>query len=93
MGTPLFQVDAFTDKPFSGNPAAICLLPGPHDGTWMQQVAKEMNLSETAFLYRHRDGYQLLLIKEFFLLLAALFLNLISHFFKITANNLTFSLH
>ena len=59
MGTPLFQVDAFTDKPFSGNPAAICLLPGPHDGTWMQQVAKEMNLSETAFLYRHRDGYQL----------------------------------
>jgi PhzF family phenazine biosynthesis protein len=59
VGTPLFQVDAFTDKPFSGNPAAICLLPGPHDGTWMQQVAKEMNLSETAFLYRHRDGYQL----------------------------------
>jgi len=49
---PLFQVDAFTAEPFAGNPAAVCLLePGEHaDPGWMQRVAAEMNLSETAFL-------------------------------------------
>ena len=48
----LFQVDAFTAEPFAGNPAAVCLLePGAEpDPAWMQQVAAEMNLSETAFL-------------------------------------------
>ncbi len=46
----LFQVDAFTDRPFGGNPAAVCLLNGPHDERWMQALAQEMNLSETAFL-------------------------------------------
>ena len=47
----IFQVDAFTDKKFSGNPAAICLLPKGHEKTdlWMQSVAEEMNLPETAF--------------------------------------------
>jgi len=59
MGLPLFQVDAFTDRPFAGNPAAVCLLNEPGDAAWMQQVAREMNLSETAFLYRQDDGYSL----------------------------------
>lgn len=59
MGTPLFQVDAFTDQPFRGNPAAVCLLAGPADEAWMQQVAAEMNLAETAFLHPVADGFQL----------------------------------
>jgi PhzF family phenazine biosynthesis protein len=59
MGLPLFQVDAFTDRPFAGNPAAICILNEPGDAAWMQQVAREMNLSETAFLSRQDDGYSL----------------------------------
>jgi PhzF family phenazine biosynthesis protein len=59
MGVQIFQVDAFTEKPFSGNPAAVCILPGPCSPTWMQNVAKEMNLSETAFLYKQEDGFHL----------------------------------
>jgi len=59
MGTEIFQVDAFTDKPFSGNPAAVCILPEPRDEIWMQNVAKEMNLSETAFLSKQHDGFNL----------------------------------
>jgi PhzF family phenazine biosynthesis protein len=59
MGVKIFQVDAFTEKPFRGNPAAICILPGPCDPIWMQNVANEMNLSETAFLYKQEDGYNL----------------------------------
>jgi PhzF family phenazine biosynthesis protein len=55
MAIPIFQVDAFTDRPFAGNPAAVCLLPGARDAGWMQGVAAEMNLSETAFLLQ-RDG-------------------------------------
>lgn len=50
------QVDAFTDAPFTGNPAAVCLLAEPRDAAWMQAVAGEMNLSETAFLRRRPDG-------------------------------------
>ncbi len=50
------QVDAFTAEPFGGNPAAVCLLPEPADEPWMQRVAREMNLSETAFLVRRDDG-------------------------------------
>jgi len=46
----IFQVDAFTDRPFSGNPAAVCLCPGDQDAGWMQAVAAEMALSETAFV-------------------------------------------
>lgn len=45
------QVDAFSDRPFGGNPAAVCVLDGPMDPAWMQAVAREMNLSETAFLF------------------------------------------
>jgi PhzF family phenazine biosynthesis protein len=59
MGTEIFQVDAFTDEPFSGNPAAVCILPEPRDEIWMQNVAKEMNLSETAFLSKQHDGFNL----------------------------------
>lgn len=53
------QVDAFTDRPFAGNPAAVCLLPSARDTAWMQQVALEMNLAETAFLVRRDDGFDL----------------------------------
>jgi PhzF family phenazine biosynthesis protein len=52
----LLQVDAFTDRPFGGNPAAVCVLPEPADADWMQAVAAEMNLPETAFLYPITDG-------------------------------------
>lgn len=47
----LLQIDAFTDEPFAGNPAAVCLLDGPAGGAWMQSLAGEMNLSETAFVH------------------------------------------
>jgi PhzF family phenazine biosynthesis protein len=59
MGLAIVQVDAFTDKPFAGNPAAVCIVPAPRDERWMQDVAREMNLAETAFLHRENDGYQL----------------------------------
>ncbi|KAH9306551.1 hypothetical protein KI387_010955, partial [Taxus chinensis] len=53
-------IDAFTDIPFSGNPAAVCLLVEDKDTEWMHRVAAEFNLSETAFLRRkentHHDG-------------------------------------
>ena len=54
MGTPLFHVDAFTDRPFAGNPAAVCVLSEDRSDDWMQSVARELNLSETAFL--RKDG-------------------------------------
>lgn len=53
------QVDAFTNQPFAGNPAAVCVLTSIQDDGWMQQVAKEMNLSETAFLLPQDKGYNL----------------------------------
>ncbi|MDO8446553.1 MAG: PhzF family phenazine biosynthesis protein [Deltaproteobacteria bacterium] len=59
MGIPIFQVDAFTNRPFSGNPAAVCILSESKDELWMQDVAKEMNLSETAFLKREGEGFNL----------------------------------
>ncbi len=59
MGQEIFQVDAFTDTPFQGNPAAVCVLPQQRDEHWMQDLATEMNLSETAFLVQQDDGYNL----------------------------------
>jgi predicted PhzF superfamily epimerase YddE/YHI9 len=59
MGLALLQIDAFTDRPFAGNPAAVCLLTEPRDAEWMQHVAAEMNLSETAFLSPEADGQRL----------------------------------
>ncbi len=59
MGLRIAQVDAFTSKPFAGNPAAVCVLPEPREAAWMQAVAMEMNLSETAFLVKRADGFDL----------------------------------
>src|SRR5213595_4057891 len=59
MGLRIVQVDAFASRPFSGNPAAVCILPGPRDERWMQDVAREMNLAETAFLHQENGGYRL----------------------------------
>ena len=59
MTLTIYQVDAFSGRPFAGNPAAVCLLPAPRDEVWMQDVAREMNLSETAFLVGREDGYEL----------------------------------
>jgi PhzF family phenazine biosynthesis protein len=59
MGTPMFIVDAFAGTPFTGNPAAVCILDAARDATWMQAVAREMNLSETAFLHRQAEGFAL----------------------------------
>ena len=56
MRQKLFVVDAFTDRAFAGNPAAVCVLAGPRDDGWRQDVAREMNLSETAFLEKRDDG-------------------------------------
>ena len=52
-------IDAFTDRPFSGNPAAVCLLSAPAQPKWMQAVAAEINLSETAFVCRRDDVFDL----------------------------------
>lgn len=59
MNLPIFIVDAFADRAFSGNPAAVCLLNGPVDEDFMARTAAEMNLSETAFLWPEQDGYAL----------------------------------
>ena len=59
MGQTIFQVDAFTNEPFAGNPAGVCVLLGPASDEWMQHVASEMNLSETAFLYSQGDSFNL----------------------------------
>lgn len=58
MRVPLYQVDAFTEVPFRGNPAAVCLLDGARDEAWMRAVAAEMNLSETAFLHPQSGSTQ-----------------------------------
>ncbi len=59
MNIPIFQVDAFTVKPFKGNPAGVCLLEQPRDAAWMQAIATEMRLSETAFLSPKGNDYNL----------------------------------
>ena len=59
MKQKIVQVDAFTAQAFKGNPAAVCVLPSPKDDRWMQSVAKEMNLSETAFLLKQDRNYSL----------------------------------
>ena len=56
MSLTIIQVDAFTARAFEGNPAAVCVLPGPRDERWMQAVAREMNLSDTAFLSARDDA-------------------------------------
>lgn len=59
MSQDLVQVDAFTDRPFAGNPAAVCVLDSPAEPGWMQRIAREMNLSETAFLVERPGGFDL----------------------------------
>jgi PhzF family phenazine biosynthesis protein len=57
MHVRFVQIDAFTSEPFAGNPAAVVVLTTPkNDEAWMQHVAAEMNLAETAFLHRRPDG-------------------------------------
>jgi PhzF family phenazine biosynthesis protein len=55
----IVQIDAFTSRPFTGNPAAVCILREEPPEWWLQDVAREMNLSETAFLAPHEDGFDL----------------------------------
>ena len=59
MSSPIFKVDAFTERPFAGNPAGVCLLERRHSEAWMQGVAAEMNVAETAFLFPTDAGFEL----------------------------------
>ena len=59
VGPPLFHVDAFTDRPFAGNPAAVCVLSAERDDAWLQKVASEMNLAETAYLWSGEPHWRL----------------------------------
>ncbi|MGH7470625.1 MAG: PhzF family phenazine biosynthesis protein [Longimicrobiales bacterium] len=59
MKQSVVQVDAFADRAFAGNPAAVCIMESPRPERWMQNVAAEMNLSETAFLYPENGTYRL----------------------------------
>ncbi|HOW84956.1 MAG TPA: PhzF family phenazine biosynthesis protein [Candidatus Aminicenantes bacterium] len=59
MAVPIYQVDSFTEEPFKGNPAGVCLLREPADPAWMQGVAAEMNVAETAFPLAEGDGFRL----------------------------------
>ena len=59
MSIRVVQVDAFTDRPFAGNPAAVCVLREAASERWMRDVAREMNLSETAFLVPEDGGFRL----------------------------------
>jgi PhzF family phenazine biosynthesis protein len=59
MSHTLHIIDAFTNRPFAGNPAAVCVLAAPADEAWMKLVAREINLSETAFLHPIEGGWSL----------------------------------
>jgi len=55
----IFQVDSFTAEPFKGNPAGVCLLETTRPDSWMQNIAMEMNMSETAFILKEQNGFRL----------------------------------
>jgi len=59
MSPPLFHVDAFTDRPLAGNPAAVCILPSWKEDGWLQAAASELNLPMTAFLMKQADQFDL----------------------------------
>jgi PhzF family phenazine biosynthesis protein len=59
MTVPIIHVDTFVEKGLLGNAAAVCVLPGPAEASWMQSIAHKMNVSETAFFYRESDGFHL----------------------------------
>jgi len=56
MGIPIYQVDAFASQPFEGNPAAVCILEAFREDAWLQNLASEMNLAETAFVVSRPGG-------------------------------------
>lgn len=57
MNIKIYQVDAFTDEVFKGNPAGVCILREPADEQWMQNIAMEMNVAETAFIHKQGDSF------------------------------------
>ena len=59
MAIRIVTVDAFTNVPFAGNPAAVCVLPEWRPDEWLRYVAREMNLSDTAFLVQRDDEFEL----------------------------------
>ena len=59
MKIPIFQVDAFSERPFSGNPAAVCILEEEKDEDWLRCMAAEINLSETAYIWKIKNGFLL----------------------------------
>src|SRR5262245_17445288 len=59
MPIRIVTLDAFTDVPFAGNPAAVCVLPEGRPDEWLRHVAREMNLSDTVFLVRRDDEFEL----------------------------------
>jgi PhzF family phenazine biosynthesis protein len=59
MGLRIFQVDSFTDQPFAGNPAGVCVMNEPLSDMQMQNVAREINASETAFLSPQKTGFNI----------------------------------
>lgn len=59
MSQAIYQVDSFTERPFAGNPAGVCIMEQAASEKWMQRMAAEMNLSETAFLYPIEDRWHL----------------------------------
>ncbi|MFN3315743.1 MAG: PhzF family phenazine biosynthesis protein [Raineya sp.] len=59
INLPIYQIDAFADKVFTGNPAAVCLLPLWLDDTTLQNIALENNLSETAFLVKNNENHEI----------------------------------
>ncbi len=59
MAQKIYQVDSFTSRRFAGNPAGVCILKTAAEEGWMRQIASEMNLSETAFLFPEQEGYRL----------------------------------
>lgn len=59
MEIPIIHVDTFIEEGLQGNAASVCILPGPAEPAWMQQIARHMNVSETAFVYRQFDDFHL----------------------------------
>lgn len=59
MTIPVYQVDAFTNQPFKGNPAAVCPLDSWLPDDLMQKIALENNLAETAFIVPYEDAFQI----------------------------------
>lgn len=59
MSIRIVTVDAFTNVPFAGNPAAVCVMEAPRPDDWLRNVARELNLSETAFLVPYNGDFHL----------------------------------